>query len=72
VLALIFIHIQYHEFNTRFYDISDSVYSNIFFITTGFHGLHVMIGSIFIIVSATRTIKGQLNSKHHVNTELAI
>jgi len=72
VLALIFIYIQYHEFNIRFYDISDSVYSSIFFVATGFHGLHVMIGSIFIIVSASRTIKGQLNRNHHVNTELAI
>lgn len=49
-LALLFLAIQAYEFSTAPFSINDSVYGSIFFFITGFHGLHVIIGTIFLIV----------------------
>jgi len=45
--ALIFTTLQYVEYSVSSFTISDSVYGSTFFFGTGFHGLHVIIGTIF-------------------------
>jgi cytochrome c oxidase subunit 3 len=50
LLALLFLFIQYYEFTHAPFSINDSVYGSIFFFITGFHGLHVIVGTIFIFV----------------------
>lgn len=50
-LAIIFTGLQYLEYKTSAFTISDSVYGSTFFMATGFHGLHVIIGTFFIAVS---------------------
>jgi len=40
--------------------------------TTGFHGVHVIIGTIFLIVALVRLVDGQLISTHHFGFEAAI
>lgn len=49
-LGLIFTLIQLIEYLESKFSINDSVFGSSFFITTGLHGAHVIIGSIFIIV----------------------
>jgi len=50
LLALAFILIQRYEFVHAPFSINDSVYGSIFFLITGFHGIHVIIGTVFIFV----------------------
>jgi cytochrome c oxidase subunit 3 len=51
ILALIFTLFQGIEYNVSSFTISDSVFGTCFFFGTGFHGLHVIIGTIFLSVA---------------------
>lgn len=54
ILSTIFSFIQYYEYFNIQYTILDGIYSTNFFILTGFHGIHVIIGTIFLIYSLIR------------------
>jgi cytochrome c oxidase subunit 3 len=56
LLAVYFILVQYYEFVHAPFSINDSVYGSIFFFITGFHGLHVIVGTIFLFVMFLRVI----------------
>merc|ERR1712136_557073 len=43
-----------------------------FFLATGFHGVHVIVGRVYILISFLRFLKGKINMSHHVGVELAI
>ena len=51
---------------------SDSVYGSSFYASTGLHGLHVIIGTIFISVGFIRLINYHLTESHHQGHEAAI
>jgi cytochrome c oxidase subunit 3 len=51
ILALIFTLFQGIEYSVSSFTISDSVFGTCFFFGTGFHGLHVIIGTIFLSVA---------------------
>lgn len=53
------------------FTIADSVYGATFFVATGFHGLHVIIGSLFLLVTLFRTVKCHFSSTHHIGFEAA-
>ncbi len=69
LLGGLFSLLQYMEYKGASYTIADSVYGSAFYITTGAHGLHVLIGSIFIGVCLCRLIVGQYSSSHLVGFE---
>uniref|UniRef100_A0A453FTT7 Cytochrome c oxidase subunit 3 n=1 Tax=Aegilops tauschii subsp. strangulata TaxID=200361 RepID=A0A453FTT7_AEGTS len=46
--------------------ISDSIYGSTFSLATCFHSFHVIIGTLFLIVSGIRQYFGHLTKKHHV------
>ena len=48
----------------------DKFYSN-FFMATGFHGLHVIIGTIFLTVCWFRVLKGHFSAEKHIGFEAA-
>ena len=50
VLGLVFTALQAMEYIEAPFTIADSVYGSTFFVATGFHGLHVIIGTLFLIV----------------------
>src|SRR5215469_8110353 len=50
VLAIIFTSLQGIEYTVSSFTISDSVYGSCFYFSTGFHGLHVLIGTAFLAV----------------------
>jgi heme/copper-type cytochrome/quinol oxidase subunit 3 len=50
LLGFIFLYIQYMEYTHLKFTISDTVYCAVFFLLTGFHGLHVLIGNIFLLI----------------------
>ena len=47
------------------------IYGATFFMATGFHGFHVLVGTIFLIVCLLRAMKGDFTSKQHFGFEAA-
>lgn len=72
LLRLIFSLIQIYEYNQAPFTIADSIFGSIFFITTGFHGIHVFIGSSFLLVCLIRLIKRHFSKNRHFGYEAAI
>jgi len=71
ILALIFTAIQVYEYRNAPFSISDGVYGTVFYLLTGFHGLHVIIGTTFIIVQLIREIKEHFTPNSHLGFEAA-
>jgi len=72
IYGSIFTLIQGYEYCYSNYSINDGVYGSIFFLLTGFHGLHVIIGTIFLSVSLYRLIDYHFTRQHHIGLEAAI
>lgn len=71
ILGVYFSCLQYIEYKEAEFSIRDSAYGSTFFIATGFHGIHVLIGTTFLIVSATRIIKIEISITHIIGFEIA-
>nr|ALB38438.1 cytochrome c oxidase subunit III [Vespula germanica] len=71
-LSLMFSTCQFYEYNQASFTIADSVFGSVFFITTGFHGLHVFIGTLFLLVCLIRMMNNHFSSNHHIGYEAAI
>jgi cytochrome c oxidase subunit 3 len=50
ILAILFTGLQGIEYTVSSFTISDGVFGSCFYFGTGFHGLHVIIGTIFLLV----------------------
>jgi len=70
-LAISFILLQFYEYLNAPFSINDSVYGSTFFMLTGFHGFHVIIGTIFIIVCFIRYILRHFTPTNHFGFEAA-
>lgn len=70
-LALVFTCFQGMEYFQAPSTISDSIYGATFFLATGFHGFHVLIGTLFLIICGIRQYHGNLTKEHHVGFEAA-
>jgi len=66
ILALFFTELQAYEYIVAPFAISDSVFGSVFYMTTGLHGLHVIVGTIFISVGFLRFLKLHFRKNHHV------
>jgi len=71
-LGCFFLCVQLLEYAEAPFTIADSVFGSTFFLTTGFHGFHVLIGTIFLIVCLIRLYKQEFSREHHVGFESAI
>nr|ALJ93719.1 cytochrome c oxidase subunit III [Ettchellsia sinica] len=60
---------QFMEYNNANFTIADSVFGSIFYMVTGFHGIHVLIGTIFLLVSLIRMYNNHYSSYHHFGFE---
>jgi cytochrome c oxidase subunit 3 len=54
ILGFYFTALQALEYHEASFSISDAVYGSTFFVATGFHGLHVIIGTVFLAVCLVR------------------
>jgi len=70
-LGLIFTGVQAYEYSHAAFGFTDGIYSSTFYMATGFHGFHVIVGTIFLIVCLGRTLKGHFKADHHVGFEAA-
>nr|AIZ58429.1 cytochrome c oxidase subunit III [Argas africolumbae] len=71
LLGIIFTILQGWEYNQAPFTISDSVYGSTFFVSTGFHGLHVIIGSSFLAMTLIRLNLNHFSNSHHFGFEAA-
>lgn len=70
-LAFIFIFFQQLEYVESFYSFNDGVYGSLFFLMTGFHGIHVIVGAFFILVCFIRDRFFHFSPKHHIGFQTA-
>nr|YP_009093735.1 cytochrome c oxidase subunit III [Hemiodoecus leai]AIS38308.1 cytochrome c oxidase subunit III [Hemiodoecus leai] len=71
LLGLYFTIIQSYEYYQAPFSLSDGIYGSVFFMMTGFHGIHVIIGTWFIIISWIRIMKNHLTKTHHLGFEMS-
>ena len=69
ILGIYFSLLQFIEYNESSFSISDSVFGRTFFLITGFHGIHVIIGTIFILITFIRLYNYQFSKIHHFGFE---
>ena len=72
ILAVVFTVLQYIEYSEAGFTIADSVFGTVFFASTGLHGLHVIVGTIFITVGFIRILNYHLTDTHHIGHESGI
>nr|YP_009972026.1 cytochrome c oxidase subunit III [Chorocaris paulexa]QNH69796.1 cytochrome c oxidase subunit III [Chorocaris paulexa] len=70
-LGLYFTALQAFEYFEAPFTIADSVYGSTFFVATGFHGLHVIVGSTFLMICLYRMYMCHFSAKHHLGFEAA-
>jgi len=71
VLGIIFSYVQGIEYADAPFAFKDSIYGSTFFMATGFHGFHVLIGTIFLIVCLVRAMRGHFTPEKHFGFEAA-
>ena len=71
ILGLLFTTCQAWEYGHAAFAFSGHIYGATFFMATGFHGAHVIIGTIFLAVCLLRVYKGQFTPNHHIGFEFA-
>jgi cytochrome c oxidase subunit 3 len=69
LLGFTFVGLQAHEYGEAYHDLglrlSTGIYGSTFFMLTGFHGLHVTIGAIMLMVIWFRVLRGHFTPQHH-------
>ena len=71
ILGIYFTILQAFEYYEASFRIADRVYGASFFLATGFHGLHVIVGTSFLLVCYIRLVKFHLRANHHFGFEAA-
>nr|YP_010443328.1 cytochrome c oxidase subunit III [Coenochilus striatus]UTE83856.1 cytochrome c oxidase subunit III [Coenochilus striatus] len=71
ILGFYFTILQAYEYIEAPFTIADSVYGSTFFIATGFHGLHVIIGTTFLLTCLLRHMNNHFSCTHHFGFEAA-
>ena len=70
-LGILFSFIQAYEYAHAPFEFGGNTYSSAFYMATGFHGFHVLVGTIFLIVCLVRTYKGHFTPRQHFGFEAA-
>jgi cytochrome c oxidase subunit 3 len=71
LLGMLFTLVQGYEYSHAAFDFSGNIYGATFFMATGFHGFHVIIGTIFLAVCLYRAYLRQFSLRHHLGFEFA-
>jgi cytochrome c oxidase subunit 3 len=73
VLGFIFVGLQGYEYYHAYTDLNlkfnSGAYGSLFFMLTGFHGFHVLLGATMLTVILIRMMKGHFRSDHHFGFE---
>ncbi|MEC8064135.1 MAG: cytochrome c oxidase subunit 3 [Pseudomonadota bacterium] len=75
LLGLCFLYMQFYEYGEAYHAyglrLDSGIYGNIFFMMTGFHGVHVFLGTVMLIVVAFRIYHGHFSDHDHFAFEAA-
>jgi cytochrome c oxidase subunit 3 len=71
LLGIAFTSLQAYEYSHAAFGFKDGIYPSTFFMATGFHGAHVIIGTTFLAVNFFRAIAGQFTPRQHFGFEAA-
>nr|AYU71312.1 cytochrome c oxidase subunit 3 [Agrilinae sp. 1 ACP-2013] len=71
LLGFYFTALQAYEYLESPFTIADAVYGSSFFMATGFHGLHVIIGTTFLLICLLRHLNNHFSQAHHFGFEAA-
>nr|WRW53945.1 cytochrome c oxidase subunit 3 [Homoderus mellyi] len=71
ILGVYFTLLQAYEYMEAPFTIADAIYGATFFMATGFHGIHVIIGTTFLLVCLLRHLNNHFSSIHHFGFEAA-
>ena len=72
LLALIFTALQGYEYYEAPFSFADSIFGTTFYASTGLHGMHVIVGTIFLGVCFLRLVQYHFTDSHHNGYEAAI
>lgn len=70
-LGALFTVFQVFEYADASFGFSGNIYGANFFMATGFHGAHVIIGTIFLFVCLVRALRGGMSKENHIGFEAA-
>lgn len=71
ILGGYFLYIQYLEYIESAFTLADSIYGSTFFVRTGFHGIHVIIGATYLLYVLVLMLRRVLTYNHHFSFEAA-
>ena len=71
IYGIIFTFFQAVEYTYAPFSMQDSVYGSLFYMCTGFHGFHVLIGTLLLIVCLIRTLSNHFTQENHIGFEAA-
>ncbi|MBP5858508.1 cytochrome c oxidase subunit 3 [Marivibrio halodurans] len=71
LLGFTFTCLQAYEYSHATFGFTDGIYASTFFMATGFHGFHVIVGTIFLAVCLVRSYKGHFSPSQHFGFEAA-
>ncbi len=71
ILGILFSFVQGYEYAEAPFTFSESIYGATFFMATGFHGFHVLVGTIFLLVCLIRAMMGHFKPEQHFGFEAA-
>jgi cytochrome c oxidase subunit 3 len=71
LLGLLFSSLQAYEYANAHFTFAGHIYGSTFFMATGFHGFHVIVGTIFLTVILFRALAGHFTPQHHFGFEAA-
>ncbi len=68
-LGSIFLYLQAHEYAEAAFTMDSGIYGSTFYLFTGFHGLHVAMGTIMLAIILFRILKGHFSAHNHFGFE---
>ncbi|WP_434613093.1 cytochrome c oxidase subunit 3 [Azospirillum sp. B2RO_4] len=71
LLGVMFTFFQAYEYVHASFKFTDGIFPSTFYMATGFHGFHVLVGTIFLAVCWVRTVKGHFTPQSHFGFEAA-
>ncbi|MSP48064.1 MAG: cytochrome c oxidase subunit 3 [Alphaproteobacteria bacterium] len=71
LLGALFTGVQAYEYSHAGFAFKDGIYSTVFFMATGFHGFHVLVGTLFLLVCFFRALAGHFKPEQHFGFEAA-
>lgn len=70
LLGVVFLAVQMHEWSTRPFSLASTPYSSLYFVITGFHGAHVVVGLVMLAGLFVWNLLGRFD--RHWNLEVSV